>query len=97
MTTAFVLVRCERTMIAAVAQALADIDGFSEVYSVSGRYDLVAMARVKTEEALADLMTGKLVDVQGIAQTETLIAFRAYATAHIDMGFGLGFQEEQQT
>ena len=93
MTTAIVLMRCDRKAIAAVAQQLAEVDGITEVYSVSGRYDLVAVVRVTTEEELATLMTNKLVDVDGLIQTETLVAFRAYSSRDVDRGFGLGFEQ----
>jgi DNA-binding Lrp family transcriptional regulator len=96
MTTAVVLMRCERTAIASAAQALADIDGIDEVYSVSGRYDLVSIVRVRTEDELAELMTGKLIAVEGIIQTETLVAFRAYSGTDLGKGFGLGLEGGSQ-
>jgi hypothetical protein len=66
MVTALVLLNVERAQIHQVAEQLADVPGISEVYSVAGRYDLVAVIRVKTNEALADLVTGKIRQVRGI-------------------------------
>ncbi len=91
MTTAMVLMLCERTAIVSVAQALAEIPGVAEVYSVSGRYDLVAIVRLRNEDDLADLVTAKLVQVEGITRTETLVAFRAYSSRDLGQAFGLGF------
>ena len=64
--------------------ALADMDGVSEVFSVAGNYDLVAMLRVKDNEALADLVTTRIRAVADITRTQTLIAFRAYSRRDIE-------------
>jgi DNA-binding Lrp family transcriptional regulator len=87
MVTALVLMNAERARINEVAEQLADLAGISEVYSVAGRYDLVAVIRVKTNEALADLVTGQIRKVSGIQATETLIAFRAYSRHDLERMF----------
>jgi DNA-binding Lrp family transcriptional regulator len=89
MVTALVLLNVERAQIHQVAEQLADLPGISEVYSVAGRYDLVAVIRVKTNEALADLVTGKIRQVRGIEATETLIAFRAYSQHDLEAMFSV--------
>ena len=89
MVTALVLLNVERAQIHQVAEQLADVPGISEVYSVAGRYDLVAVIRVKTNEALADLVTGKIRQVRGIEATETLIAFRAYSRHDLEAMFSV--------
>jgi len=88
MVTAFVLLNVERGRINAVAETLGDVPGIAEVYSVAGRYDLVAVLRVKTNEALADLVTTAIRGVAGITHTETLIAFRAYSRHDLEAIFG---------
>jgi len=90
MVTAMVLMEVERDRINEVAERLADTPGVSEVYSVAGRYDLVAMIRVRKNEELADLVTSQLLKVEGIRQTETLIAFRAYSRHDLEAAFALG-------
>ncbi len=92
MVTAIVLMRVERLKIADVAKVLADIEGFSEVYSVSGSYDLVAVARVKNNEGLATLITENLRDVNGIHHTETMLAFKAFSKHDLESMFALGVQ-----
>ncbi len=87
MVTALVLMNVERAQINQVAEQLADLPGISEVYSVAGRYDLVAVIRVKTNEALADLVTGRIRQVAAIQATETLIAFRAYSRHDLEAMF----------
>ena len=72
-----------------VAEELSAVPGVSEVYSVAGNYDLVAVLRVKDNDSLAALVTDKLRKVSGITRTETLIAFRAYSKHDLDSLFSL--------
>jgi DNA-binding Lrp family transcriptional regulator len=90
MVVAVVLLNVKRDQINEVAGKLAEMNGISEVYSVSGRYDLVAVLRVKTNEELADLVTSRMLKMSGITQTETLIAFRAYSRHDLEAAFSLG-------
>lgn len=79
-------VRGEKTQ--SVATDLADIKGVSEVFSVAGNYDLVALLRVPDNEALADLVTARIRNISGIERTETLIAFRTYSRRELATMFG---------
>lgn len=90
MITAVVLINAVHDRIPEVAQALADLDGVSEVYSVTGRFDLVAMVRVREHEDLADAVAGGVDRVPGVERTETLIAFRAYSRHDLEAAFSLG-------
>lgn len=94
MVTAFVFINTKRTKINEVAEALADHEGVSEVYSVSGRFDLIAMIRVKNNEDLADLVTHHLVAIDGIERTETQVAFRTFSQHDLERMFSIGFEEE---
>jgi DNA-binding Lrp family transcriptional regulator len=91
MVTTFVLINVAHGKINEVAEQLADIEGIAEVYSVAGRYDLVALIRVKTNEQMADLVTNRMLKVEGIEKSETLIAFRAYSRHDLEAMFSLGF------
>ena len=91
MVSAVVLLKCERNQINRVAEQLADLDGISEVFSVAGRYDLVAILRVSTNEALADLVTDKMLQISGILDSETLIAFRVFSQHDLEAMFSIGF------
>lgn len=93
MVTALVLLRVMRDRIAAVAEELAEVPGISEVYSVGGRYDLVAVIRVKDNDSLAELVTGQLLRVEGIVRSETLLAFRVISRHDLDSMFGIGLEE----
>lgn len=90
MITAIVLVNAAVEQIPEVAEAIAELDGVSEVYSVAGSIDLIAMVRVRQHEELADVIAGALNKVPGVLTTETLIAFRAYSRHDLEAAFALG-------
>ncbi|MFQ5570627.1 MAG: Lrp/AsnC family transcriptional regulator [Rhodothermales bacterium] len=90
MITALVLLNVARSKVNEVAEQLVNMEGISEVHSVAGRYDLVAIIRVKTNEHLADLVTDHIRQIDGIEQSETLIGFRVYSTYDLDRLFSVG-------
>lgn len=90
MVTSIILINVERTKINDVAEQLAAMEEFTEVYSVSGNYDLVAIARVPSNEALSQLVTGKLVQISPIEQTETMLALQAFSRHDLDALFSIG-------
>lgn len=90
MVTAIVLANVKRDAIADTAQALLAIDGVTEVYSVAGEWDLVAMVRTKDNEQLANVVTEHMLALDSIVKTTTLIGFRAYSNHDLDRMFGLG-------
>lgn len=92
MVTAFVLLNIARGKVNTVADELADTDGVYEVHSVAGRYDLVAVIRVKTNEDLAELVTDKIRQLEGIEASETLIGFRVVSRYDLDRMFSVGLE-----
>lgn len=90
MVTSIILMKVERSKINEVAGQLADMEGISEVYSVSGKYDLVAIARVPSNDALADLVTKKLLTIDSILQSETMLAFKAFSRHDLEAMFNVG-------
>lgn len=90
MVTAVVLIKARRGRVQAAAEALADLPGIAEVYSVGGAYDLVAMIRVASNEDLAALVTGPLSSVDGLERTETLLAFKTYSRHDLERMFSIG-------
>ena len=84
------LVNAEVDRIPEVAQAIAELDGVSEVYSVAGDADLIAMVRVREHEALDDVIAGRLNKVEGVTGTNTHIAFRTYSRHDLEAAFSLG-------
>lgn len=92
MVTAFVLIRVQRDRIHDASQEILGIDGVTEVYSVAGQYDLVAVARVRENDQLARLVTEDMIAVKGILDTTTMIAFRQYSEHDLENMFGLGME-----
>ena len=90
---AVVLIGCEIDAIPEAAQAIAQIDGVSEVYSVAGEFDLVAIVRVAAHDDLANVIPGAISKVEGVARTETLIAFQVYSKHDLERLFSIGFDE----
>ena len=90
MVTSIILIHAERTKINEVAEQLAEMEGISEVYSVSGNYDLVAIARVPSNEDLADLVTKKLLTIEHILKSETMLAFKAFSRHDLEAMFSVG-------
>jgi len=92
MVTSIILMQVERSKINEVAEQLAEMDGISEVYSVSGQYDLIAIARVPSNDDLADLVTKKMVTVASIVTSETMLAFKAFSRHDLEAMFAVGLQ-----
>ncbi len=90
MVTSIILMKTERCAINQIAQKLQEMAGISEVYSVSGKYDLIAIVRVKTNDALANLVTKEMLAIEGIVKTETMLAFQAYSRHDLEAMFSLG-------
>jgi DNA-binding Lrp family transcriptional regulator len=93
MITAILLCSVNRQHIPETAQALAAIPEVSEVYSVAGDYDLVALVRVRRHEDLAEVVTSKLAPLDAIVRTNTLIAFRTFSTYDLERLFSIGSDE----
>jgi len=90
---AVVLIQCEIDEIPEAAQAIAEIEGVSEVYSVAGEFDLVAIVRVTEHDDLARVIPGGIAKVEGVERTETLIAFQVYSRHDLERLFSIGFDE----
>jgi DNA-binding Lrp family transcriptional regulator len=90
MVTAIVLINTERDKVNDVADHLVTLSGVSEVHSVAGRYDLVAILRVTDNAALAELVTEKIRHLEGITDSETLIGFRVYSDHDLERLFSIG-------
>jgi DNA-binding Lrp family transcriptional regulator len=90
MITALVLLTVARNKVNTVAEALAEMEGITEVYSVAGRYDLAVVIRVKDNEQMAELVTDHLLKVEGILTSETLMAFRVHSRHDLESMFSIG-------
>jgi DNA-binding Lrp family transcriptional regulator len=89
--TAIVLIDCATDSIPEVAETLANLDGVSEVYSTAGNVDLIAIVRVREFDEIAEVIAGRISKVEGVVNTESHIAFRAYSRHDLEEAFSIGF------
>ena len=87
MVAAVVLIRARRDAIPTAARQVAGIDGVAEVYSVSGEWDLIAVVRVPEWEQIAEVVTERIAQIDGLERTETLVAFRVYSKKDMDAAY----------
>ena len=92
MITAIVMIDAATDAIGEVAQTVADLDGVSEVYSVAGDADLVAIVRVREFEQIAEVIAGRINKVPGVLETDTHIAFRSYSRHDLEAAFSIGLE-----
>ncbi|WP_326583389.1 Lrp/AsnC ligand binding domain-containing protein [Streptomyces sp. NBC_00487] len=90
MITAIVLIKTSVDRIPEIAESIAAIESVTEVFSVTGTYDLVAMVRVKEHENLADVIPGQISKIPGVLGTDTHVAFRAYSQHDLETAFSIG-------
>ena len=97
MISAVVLISAERGAIPTVGEALAAISGVSEVYSVTGEVDFIAMVRAKEHDELADIITRRVSQVPGVLRTHTHVAFKMYSRHDLEAVFSVGDDEMPRT
>jgi DNA-binding Lrp family transcriptional regulator len=89
-THAIVLIKADRTALSTLGGELADVDGVAEAYSVTGEWDFVAILRLRAQEELSELVTGKLSQLPGVTGTQTMVAFEVYSRHDLEAMFSLG-------
>jgi DNA-binding Lrp family transcriptional regulator len=90
MTHAIVLIQAESTALGTLGSELADIDGVAEAYSVTGEWDFVAIIRLREQDQLAQVVTGRLSQLPGVRRTQTMVAFEAYSRHDLEALFSVG-------
>lgn len=90
MLTAIVMIKTDVDRIAEVAEAIAGLEGVSEVYSVTGAIDLIALVRVREHQELAEVIPGRINKVSGVLSSDTHIAFHTYSQHDLEAAFSLG-------
>jgi DNA-binding Lrp family transcriptional regulator len=93
MVTSFVLIHTERGRTEETAEALLNLPGVAEVYSVTGEYDLVAIVRVRNYEDMASVVPDRIARTEGVAGTHTLMAFQHYSRHDLEAAWGLGMEQ----
>jgi DNA-binding Lrp family transcriptional regulator len=95
MLTAVVLVKASREGLTSLGPKLAGIDGIAEVYTVTGEWDFVAIARVREHDDLAKVVTQHLTRLEGIERTQTMVAFQQFSAHDLEAMFGLGLEDKK--
>ena len=90
MTHAIVLIQADRTGLATLGGELADLEGVAEAYSVTGEWDFVAILRLRDQDQLAQVVTGRLSQLQGVKRTQTMVAFAAFSQHDLEALFSIG-------
>ncbi len=90
MTHAIVLIESERDAMATLGSTLADIEGVSAAYSVTGEWDFVAIVHLARHEQLADIVTGTIAALPGVVKTQTMVAFEAFSRHDLESLFSVG-------
>jgi DNA-binding Lrp family transcriptional regulator len=88
--TAFVMIKTEGRRASEVAQRLVDVEYVAEVYSVTGAYDLILILRLPSYEQLAEVVPDEIAMTDGVTETETILAFRAFTRRELDSAFDIG-------
>lgn len=90
MITAIVFIQAEVSRLSEIAEKIADINGVSEVYSVTGDLDLLAMVRVRTHEDISNVVADQVNKVEGVLSTQTQIAFQTFSQHDLEVAFSIG-------
>ncbi|MDF3297155.1 Lrp/AsnC family transcriptional regulator [Streptomyces tropicalis] len=90
MITAIVLIKTSVDRIPEIAEQIAALESVSEVFSVTGTYDLIAMVRVSQHEDLAEVIPGRISRIPGVEGTDTHVAFRTYSQHDLEAAFSIG-------
>jgi DNA-binding Lrp family transcriptional regulator len=93
MINVFVFIQAERHSINDVIQKLLNINGVSEVYSVTGNFDIIAILRVKTHEQISKIVTEHILNMENIIKTDTHVAFKAYSKHDLEAMWSVGMEE----
>ena len=90
MTHAIVLIQADRSVLATLGGDLADIEGVAEAYSVTGEWDFAAILRLRQPDDLAQIVTGRISQIQGVTRTSTMVAFEVYSRHDLEALFSVG-------
>jgi len=89
-THAIVLIQADRSVLATLGGDLADIEGVAEAYSVTGEWDFAAILRLRQPDDLAQIVTGRISQIQGVTRTSTMVAFEVYSRHDLEALFSVG-------
>ncbi len=79
----FVQIKCHMGKSYQVANALADAEIASEVYSTAGHFDLLVKFYVDPSVDIGHFVNEKVQVIPGIQDTLTIITFKAFSTVRV--------------
>lgn len=74
----------------ALGGQIADVDGVSECYSVTGAWDFVAIVRIHSHDRLAGVVQSGIAQLPGVARTQTMVAFEVFSQHDLEAMFAVG-------
>ncbi|MDQ3608456.1 MAG: Lrp/AsnC ligand binding domain-containing protein [Actinomycetota bacterium] len=90
MTHAVVLIEAERQALAGLGGLLAELEGVGAAYSVTGEWDFVVLVHVGRHEDLSEVVAGGIAGLNGVARTQTMVAFEAFSRHDLEALFSIG-------
>ncbi|MBC8445402.1 MAG: Lrp/AsnC ligand binding domain-containing protein [Rhodospirillaceae bacterium] len=79
MQAVFIFIKCELGKAYAVANALIEkVEQTSEVYSISGEFDLMAKFYIPNDNDIGHFVNEQVHHIAGIKDTQTIITFNAF-------------------
>ena len=92
MLTAIVHIRLTPELITQAAQQITEIHGVSNVYSVTGDVDVIAVVKVQNHEAFASVIPNGIAKIAGVLEKKTYLAFEEYSKNDIALAYDLGLE-----
>ena len=90
MISALCFIQVQPGKVNSAGRTIAQITGVRQVYSVTGKIDLVAVIEVVDHDRVADVVSDGISGVDGVQSTETHIAFKTYSPDDVEAGFSIG-------
>src|SRR4051812_19755000 len=87
---ALVLIKAEQEALSSLGGALAEVEGVSEAFSVTGEWDFVAIVRVPSHDQLAEVVTERMAGLRGIRDTYTMVAYEVFSQHDLEAMFSIG-------
>lgn len=78
MRAVFVMIKTEPGHATEVANRVAEVESFSECYSITGQYDLLAKLYVDDIDGLGRLIERQIHTIPNIRDTFTILTFEAF-------------------
>lgn len=79
MQTIFIMMKCDLGRVYEVAGKVAEVEQVSEVYSISGQFDLLLKCYLDDSLDIGHFVTERIQRVNGVKDTFTIMTFKAFS------------------